>query len=156
MIPPPSATRPTPSRSGRGWLWSSRTTSAKRPRHYLGRADDPKGLFTVESTFARLIKFPSIALSTLSADSMEATCHLRIESIERFSGELNKVKAELDAASAGDKVIIACHNPAEVERLGEVFAGTSIAQSGRLELNRRPDQGRLPPDRRPDAGDRRP
>ena len=70
-------------------------------RHYLGRVDDRKGLFTVESTFARLIKHPSIALSTLSADSLEATCHLRIESIERFSGELNKVKAELDAASGG-------------------------------------------------------
>ena len=103
-------------------------------RHYLGRADDRRGLFTVESTFARLIKHPSIALSTLSADSLEATCHLRIESIERFSGELNKVKLELDAASGGDRVLIACHNTAEVERLGEVFAGTAIAQSGRLGL----------------------
>ena len=40
-------------------------------RHYLGRVDDRKGLFTLESTFARLIKLAralaSIALSTLSA-----------------------------------------------------------------------------------------
>ena len=103
-------------------------------KHYLGRLEDPKGLFSVESTFARLIKRPSIALSTLAADSLEATCHLRIESIERFSGELNKVKLELDAASGGDRVLIACHNPAEVERLREVFAETAIAQSGRLGL----------------------
>ena len=103
-------------------------------KHYLGRAEDPKGLFTTESTFARLIKRPSITLSTLSADSLEATCHLRIESIERFSGELSKVKAELEAASGGDNVIIACHNPAEVERLREVFGGTTIAQKGRLAL----------------------
>jgi transcription-repair coupling factor (superfamily II helicase) len=103
-------------------------------RHYLGRLDDPKGMFSVESTFARLIKHPSIALSTLSADSLEATCHLRIESIERFSGELNKVKLELDAASGGDKVLIACHNAAEVQRLTEVFAETEISRSGRLEL----------------------
>ena len=103
-------------------------------KHYLGRLDDPKGLFTVESTFARLVQRPSIALATLSADSLEATCHLRIESIERFSGELGKVKAELEAASGGDKVIIACHNPAEVERLREVFAATTLAQKGRLSL----------------------
>ena len=69
-------------------------------RHYLGRVDDPRGLFTVESTFARLLKRPSITLSTLAADSLETTCHLRVESVERFSGELTKVKAELDGAAA--------------------------------------------------------
>ena len=103
-------------------------------KHYLGRAEDPTGLFTTESTFARLIQRPSITLATLSADSLEATCHLRIESIERFSGELAKVKAELEAASGGDNVIIACHNAAEVERLREVFGQTTIAQKGRLAL----------------------
>ena len=103
-------------------------------RNYLGRADDPRGLFTVESTFARLVQRPSITLSTLAADSLETTCHLRIESVERFSGELTKVKAELDGAAAGDRVLIACHNEAEVERLGEVFAETELAQSGRLAL----------------------
>ena len=103
-------------------------------KQYLARADDPRGLFTVESTLGKLYKRPSIAISTLSADSLEATCHLRIESIERFSGELTKVKAELDSASAGDRVLIACHNAGEVERLGEVFADTAIARTDRLQL----------------------
>ena len=101
-------------------------------RHYLGRVDDPRGLYSVESTFERLIHFPSIAVSALAADSLEATCHLRIESVERFSGELTRVKAELDSAAAGDRVLIACHNAAEVERLGEVFSDTTLAQQGRL------------------------
>jgi transcription-repair coupling factor (superfamily II helicase) len=103
-------------------------------RHYLGRLEDIRGLFTVESSFERLIRLPTIAVSTLSADSLEATCHLRIESIERFSGELTKVKAELDSAAAGENVLIACHNAAEVERLGEVFSDTELAQSKRLNL----------------------
>ena len=103
-------------------------------RNYLGRAADPRGLFAVEATFARLLKRPSITLATLSADSLEATCHLRVESVERFSGEITKVKAELDGASAGESVLIACHNAAEVERLGEVFADSEIARSGRLHL----------------------
>ena len=101
-------------------------------RHYLGRIDDPRGLYSVESTFERLIRFPSIAVSALAADSLEATCHLRIESVERFSGDLARVKAELDGAAAGDRVLIACHNAAEVERLGEVFSDTALAQQGRL------------------------
>ena len=101
-------------------------------RNYLGRIDDPRGLYSVESTFERLIRFPSIAISALAAESLEATCHLRIESVERFSGDLARVKAELDSAAAGDRVLIACHNAAEVERLGEVFSDTALAQQGRL------------------------
>jgi transcription-repair coupling factor (superfamily II helicase) len=101
-------------------------------RHYLGRIDDTRGLYSVESTFERLIRFPSIAVSALAAGSLEATCHLRIESVERFSGDLARVKAELDSAAAGDRVLIACHNAAEVERLGEVFSDTALAQQGRL------------------------
>jgi transcription-repair coupling factor (superfamily II helicase) len=85
-------------------------------------------------TFARLVERPSVTLSTLAADSLETTCHLRIESVERFSGELAKVKAELEGASGGERVLIACHNPAEVQRLREVFADTTLAAEGRLNL----------------------
>ncbi|MDX2037598.1 MAG: transcription-repair coupling factor [Isosphaeraceae bacterium] len=101
-------------------------------RHYLGRSDDPRGLYSIDSTFAKLIARPSITLSTLASSSLEATCHLRIESIERFSGELSKVKAELESAAGHDRVLIACHNQAEADRLAEVFADTELARSGRL------------------------
>jgi transcription-repair coupling factor (superfamily II helicase) len=103
-------------------------------RRYLERIGDARGLYSVENNFERLIRHPTIAVSTLAADSLEATCHLRIESIERFSGELTRVKAELEAASAGENVLIACHNAAEVQRLGEVFSDTELARSGRLQL----------------------
>ncbi len=103
-------------------------------RNYFSRTDDPRGLFSVESTLGRLVQRPSITLATLAGASLESTCHLRIESVERFSGELTKVKAELEGAAAGDRVLIACHNQAEVERLTEVFAETALAQSARLAL----------------------
>jgi transcription-repair coupling factor (superfamily II helicase) len=103
-------------------------------RHYLGRLDDARGLFTVERSFERLISLPTIAVSTLAADSLETTCHLRIESIERFSGELTKVKAELDSAAAGESALVVCHNAAEVERLTEVFTDTELARANRLFL----------------------
>ncbi|MEO6808355.1 MAG: transcription-repair coupling factor, partial [Isosphaeraceae bacterium] len=102
--------------------------------NYLGRCDDRRSLFSVEATFARLTRLPSITLSTLAASSLETTCHLRVESVERFSGELTKVKAELDSAAGLDRVLIACHNAGEVDRLREVFGDTSMAESNRLVL----------------------
>ena len=103
-------------------------------RHYFARVDDPRCLYSVESTLAKLLKRPSVTLSTIAGASFEATCHLSIESVERFSGELTKVKAELDAAAGLDRVLIACHNRGEVDRLGEVFSDTEISRSGRLTL----------------------
>ena len=101
-------------------------------RDYLSRIPDPRGTFSVDETFARLIRRPSVTVSTLAAASTETTCHLRIESVERFSGELNKVKAELDSAAVGERVLIACHSSGEAERLAEVFADTALAREGRL------------------------
>ncbi|WP_152052942.1 transcription-repair coupling factor [Tautonia marina] len=102
--------------------------------HYLGRVENRRGLFTVNGTFKRLTERPSIALSAVASASLETTCRLRVESVERFSGELSKVKAELETASGGHRVLIACHNAAEVERLSEVFADTSLVRESRLEL----------------------
>ena len=103
-------------------------------RHYLGRVEDRRGIISVEATLAQLLRRPSVTLSTLAASSLETPCHLRIESVERFSGELTKVKAELDDAAGLDRVLIACHNAGEVQRLGEVFGDTRIAGGGRLDL----------------------
>src|SRR5262249_29355399 len=78
-------------------------------KHYLERVTDIRGLFTVQGTIAQLTRFPSVRISALPSASMEATCHLRVESVERFSGDVTKLKDELDSAAAGDLVLIACH-----------------------------------------------
>lgn len=101
---------------------------------YLSRVEDRRGLYSIEATFAKLLKKPSVSIATFSADSLDSTCHLRVESVERFSGELTKVKAELDSAAGVDRVLIACHNAGEVERLKEVFVDTEISRAGRLSL----------------------
>jgi len=103
-------------------------------KHYLERVADPRGLFSVPGVFQHLVRFPSVSISALPAASVEATCHLRIESVERFSGEVTKLRDELDAAVSGDRVLIACHNDAECKRLGEVLATGQLAQSDRLRL----------------------
>jgi transcription-repair coupling factor (superfamily II helicase) len=103
-------------------------------RHYLERVPDATGLFGVEEAFARLLQFPSVKVSALPSPSVEATCHLRVESVERFSGDVARIRDELDAAATSDHVLIACHNEAECKRLGEVLAAGQLAQSDRLRL----------------------
>ncbi len=103
-------------------------------KSYLERAASIIGLFSVPGVFQQLIRFPNVRLSAMPTASMETTCHLRVESVERFSGDLTKVRDELDAAAASDYVLIACHNEAEKHRLGEVLNAGKLAQAGRLGL----------------------
>src|SRR5262249_17092156 len=103
-------------------------------KHYLERVADITGLFSVAGVFQQLVAFPSIKVSSMPLDSMEQTCHLRVESVERFSGDVTKVRDELDSAAAGDFVMIACHNEAERKRLGVVLSAGRLAQNGRLQL----------------------
>lgn len=106
----------------------------EQAKHYLERVEDFRGLFSVPGAMAELVRFPSIRLTALPSVSMEATCHLRAESVERFSGDVTKVREELDTTAANDTVFIACHNEAEKKRLGEVLAAGQLAQSDRLRL----------------------
>jgi transcription-repair coupling factor (superfamily II helicase) len=89
--------------------------------HYLERVADPRGLFSVQGVFQQLVRFPSLRTSALPLATTEATCHLRVESVERFSGDVTRLGDELAAAASGDQVLIACHNEAECKRLGEVL-----------------------------------
>jgi transcription-repair coupling factor (superfamily II helicase) len=103
-------------------------------KHYLERIADVRGLFSIPAVFQQLTQFPSIMTSALPFPSMETTCHLRVESVERFSGDVTKVRGELDAAAANDFVLVACHNEAEKKRLSDVLAAGQLAQAERLRL----------------------
>jgi len=103
-------------------------------KHYLERVTDPRGLFSVPGVFQQLLRFPNVRISAMPSPSVEASCHLRVESVERFSGDVTKLRDELDSTTAGDRVVIACHNEAESKRLGEVLAAGQLAQSDRLRL----------------------
>ncbi|HQR06696.1 MAG TPA: transcription-repair coupling factor [Gemmatales bacterium] len=94
---------------------------------FLERVEDIKGLFGIDATFRHLIKLPSVHITALPTVSAEATCHLQIESVERFSGEAAKVAEEL--ATLSGQVIIACPSTGEQQRLGELLAG--VASGGR-------------------------
>ena len=152
----PSATSPMRSPKVPGSPWSSPTTSRSKASIISTESTIAEGFYTLEATFKRLTRHTSITVSAVASASLETTCRLRVESVERFSGELSKVKAELVAATNGHRVLLACHNAAEAERLGEVFDDTELARSGRLSLTTGTCSRRLSFDRCRGPGRRRP
>ncbi len=106
-------------------------------RRYLERLERPQDVHGVASTMRQITRFASITASGVPAGSLETTCHLGIESVERFSGDIGKVRDELDASmgaadAGGQEVFIVCQTEAETERLREIFSSTTLAAAGRL------------------------
>ena len=103
-------------------------------KHFFERVSNPAGLFTPAGAFEQLMKLPTVAISAMPRPSVEATAHLRVESIERFSGNVLRVREELDTVAANDRVWIACQTEAEINRLTDVLKTGQLAESGRVTL----------------------
>ena len=103
---------------------------------FFERVADATGLFATEHAFAHLMRFPTVAVSSMPRPSVEASVHLRVESVERFSGNVHRVRDELDAVATGNTscVLVACQTEAECHRLTDVLAAGQLAQSQRLQL----------------------
>jgi transcription-repair coupling factor (superfamily II helicase) len=54
--------------------------------------------------------------------------------VERFSGNVTRVRDELDTIAGTDHVLIACQSDGELHRLGEVLQAGQLAESQRLKL----------------------
>jgi transcription-repair coupling factor (superfamily II helicase) len=92
----------------------------------------PPSFHTVSDVLRRVFHFPSVTASSVATASLETTYSLKIESVERFSGDINRVRDELDEAGAGQEVFVVCQTEAEARRLHDVFGATQTAQQGRL------------------------
>ncbi|MSR60061.1 MAG: transcription-repair coupling factor [Planctomycetaceae bacterium] len=104
-------------------------------RHYLGRLDNPRGFFGVDATLKRCVERPTVTIAALAGDGFETSCHLRVQSVERFDVPAGEVIGELAKVVGRDeRVLIACHNPGEEERLAELLAATDLPATGRVEL----------------------
>ena len=91
-------------------------------KQYLDRLADRKGLFSVESTLERCSQRGWMNLAPIVAGGYETTCHLRVESIERFGGPKTEAFKELERVVQQDeRVLIVCHNEAARQRMSELL-----------------------------------
>ncbi len=101
-------------------------------RYYHQRLENPEDFFATNLTLQEIYKFPSVTASGVPAGSFETTAHLQFESIERFSGDINRVREELDTAAAGEQVYLVAETDAELQRLSELFADAQLMTQNRL------------------------
>ena len=122
----------------------SRPSWSRRGAIDLSRLDRPQDFHAVNAVLKEAYRFPSVTAASIATASLETTCHLKIESVERFSGDIAKVRNELDSAGAGQEVYVVCQTEAEARRLADVFGETRLARDGRLHF---PSAGcaRFPP-----------
>lgn len=103
-------------------------------RYYHQRLENPEVFFTATVTLGEINKFPSITAAGVPSGSYDTTAHLQFESIERFSGDIHRVREELESVAADHQVYLVTETDAESERLAELFAQTRLLQQGHLKF----------------------
>jgi transcription-repair coupling factor (superfamily II helicase) len=101
-------------------------------KYYHQRLEHPEDLFSTSLTLAEINKFPSVTAAGVPTGSYDTTAHLQFESVERFSGDVHKVREELESAAADHRVYLLTETEAEAERLGELFGQTQLLKAGKL------------------------
>ena len=89
-----------------------------------------------EDLFARIYRFPSVTLAAIAQSSLETSATLSIESVERFTGVLDRVRDELETVGRDQEVWVVAPNDAEEKRLRELLEGSAPARTGRLHFAR--------------------
>ena len=101
-------------------------------RVYLERFKDDKTLASVEDVQKQLGQLPLINTYEVFTGSAEHECHLGIESIAAFQGDLDQIRNRLDEVAGGDEVHVVCPTEGEVERVADIFKSTKTMAGGRL------------------------
>ena len=118
-------------------------------QQFMERLADPRGLFTLEGAWSQMLKRPTVVLARIAAPTVEAACHLRVESVERLSGELKHLASELESLAERNQIIVACPTEGERLRLAEILGNRGPESTGK-----QPPESEAPPP--PDAKAKRP
>jgi transcription-repair coupling factor (superfamily II helicase) len=101
-------------------------------RQYLQKVERPEAYHAVADVLAECGRFAVATTAQLAAAMAGVHCHLPLESVERFTGDIGQIRDELDTIAAFDDVYLVTQTEAEVERLRELLATTKLAAAGRL------------------------
>ncbi len=101
-------------------------------KRYLGRLERPQEFHSFTEVMRGIGRFAVATASGIAQAAADVCCRLQIESVERFSGEIDRVRSELDRVGEGHEVFVVCPTEAEVERLSEILRTTALAATGRL------------------------
>ena len=102
---------------------------------YLTRLANPRGYHTVEATLARLQSLGMALVAPFSESETGTVCRLRVESLQRLDSPSGDLGAELDQlVPPGQRLLLACHNVGEAQRVRELLAETTLLREDRVRL----------------------
>ena len=114
------------------WVLVEPGELAEEAKRTFERMANFSGISDPADVFARVYRFPSVTLAAIAHSSLEATAFLSIESVERFTGVLDRVRDELETVGRDQQVWVVAPTEAEEKRLRELLDGSAPARSGRL------------------------
>ena len=79
-----------------------------------------------------LFRFPMVQMGAFASMPLDFVWHFNMETVEQFSGEMNRILQQFDSAAAGQEVHLLCATATEVQRLSDLFAETQTSKEGRL------------------------
>lgn len=101
-------------------------------KHYLSRVENTDGYHSVTTVMTAISNFSIATAASLARGSLGSMCRLEIESVDRFSGEVARVRHELETAAVDCEVFIVTSTDGEIDRLQEILRDTSVAKHDRL------------------------
>jgi transcription-repair coupling factor (superfamily II helicase) len=107
-------------------------TALEHAQQYLNRLERPQDSHSVNQVTAECQKFGFVTATGVAQGQLGAGFQLQTESVERFSGEVSRVREELERVGENDSVYLITTTEAEIERLKEILGTTNLSQEGRL------------------------
>ena len=101
-------------------------------KHLLERTEEPDELFSYHDVLKRMGEFGCVYAAAIASGSESLMERFQVESVERFSGDIARVRDELDSIAQGYEVYLVAETQAEIRRLQEILAPTEIAAADRI------------------------
>ncbi|MBM4011102.1 MAG: transcription-repair coupling factor [Planctomycetes bacterium] len=121
---------------GSAWAVVEPAEVAEEARRMHDRIGTAAALLHPDDVLARMQRLPSVALSALAPTGLDAAATLAVESVERFTGSLDRVRDELETVGKDQEVWVVAPSAAEETRLRDLLADSAPARARRLHFAR--------------------
>ncbi len=117
------------------WLLLEPERTAEEAARYLSRLEQSEDFHSHPQVMQQVARFPHVTAAGIGSGTSDAACRFEIESVERFSGNIGKVRSELERVAGGQRIHLIAQTEAEVERLREVFRESRLTIDERLHFH---------------------
>jgi transcription-repair coupling factor (superfamily II helicase) len=108
---------------------------AEEAQRYLSRVECPEQLHSHTAVMQQVARFPHVTAAGIGSGTQATTCRFEIESVQRFSGDVSRVRPELEQVAGDQQIHVVAQTDAEVQRLREIFRESPVAAEGRLQFH---------------------